>query len=224
MGRVHGETFSDFQLVTMFFFYPILASMAIFSAYSKSLDTVNKASSPYTNCGCQCSSLTFRDSANTIQGNCKTVDSTGAQWCYVDSSHSTCQDLVPSQRYPHNPWSYEACATPALGSHVCPNYPAYPSHSTLHHPATPTAVLGHPVVVEEVLPVVPTVVVGELPLVPTIVDAGLPLGPPFVESGLPFGPALGGSFLPGLGDARQAPEDFIPREKGNLNELEAPSR
>ena len=64
--------------------------------------------------------------------------------------------------------------------------------------------------VQEVFPVVPTVVVGELPLGPTIVDGGLPLGPPFVESG----PALGGSFLPGLGDDRQAPEDFIPREKG----------
>ena len=173
-----------------------------------------KAASPYVNCGCQCSSLTFRDSASIIQGNCKTVDSTGAQWCYVDSAHSSCQDLVPSQRFPHNPWSYEACATPALGSHVCPNYPAYPSHPTHHHPGTPSAVLGHPVVVEEVLPVVPTVVVGELPLGPTIVDGGLPLGPPVVESGLPLGPALGGSFLPGLGDARQAPEDFIPREKG----------
>merc|ERR1711877_20351 len=28
--------------------------------------------------------------------------------------------LVPSQRFPHNPWSYEACATPALGSELCP--------------------------------------------------------------------------------------------------------
>merc|ERR1712106_509056 len=152
-----GSPHPNFKLATMFFFYPILATMAISSTYSKSLDTVNKASSPYTNCGCQCSSLTFRDSASIIQGNCKTVDSTGAQWCYVDSAHSTCQDLVPSQRFPHNPWSYEACATPALGSHVCPNYPAYPSHPTLHHPATPTAVLGHPVVLEEVLPIGPVV-------------------------------------------------------------------
>ena len=115
----------------MFIFLTILASMALSSTYSK---TLNKASSPYTNCGCQCSSLTFRDSANIIQGNCKTVDSTGAQWCYVDSSHSSCQDLVPSQRFPHNPWSYEACATPALGSHICPSYPGYPTHPTYLHP------------------------------------------------------------------------------------------
>ena len=36
-----------------------------------------------------------------VQGNCLTVDSTGAQWCYVDSEYSSCQDLVPSLRYSH---------------------------------------------------------------------------------------------------------------------------
>ena len=60
----------------MFIFFTILASMALSTTYSK---TVNKASSPYTNCGCQCSSLPFRDSANIIQCNCKMVDSTGAR-------------------------------------------------------------------------------------------------------------------------------------------------
>merc|ERR1712083_925084 len=79
-----------------------------------------KAASSLIDCGCQCSSLTFRDSAGDEQGNCKTVDDTGAQWCYVDSTLSTCQDLVPSERFPHNPWSYEACATPAIGSALCP--------------------------------------------------------------------------------------------------------
>ena len=27
---------------------------------------------------------------------------------------------MPSKRFPHNSWSYEACATPLLGSHLCP--------------------------------------------------------------------------------------------------------
>ena len=81
-----------------------------------------KAASSLINCGCQCSSITFLDSAGVEQGNCKTVDGTGAQWCYVDSTASTCQDLVPSQRFPHNPWSYQACATPAIGTHLCPAY------------------------------------------------------------------------------------------------------
>merc|ERR1712014_355438 len=76
-----------------------------------------KAASPYTNCGCQCSSLTFRDKSGRVQGNCKSADHTGAQWCYVDTSvPSTCQDLsYTSVRFPGKPWSYEACATPACG-------------------------------------------------------------------------------------------------------------
>merc|ERR1712228_888068 len=76
-----------------------------------------KAASPYTNCGCQCSSLTFRDKRGRVQGNCKSADHTGAQWCYVDTSvPSTCQDLsYTSVRFPGKPWSYEACATPACG-------------------------------------------------------------------------------------------------------------
>merc|ERR1711978_389256 len=71
---------------------------------------------------------TILDSAGVEQGNCKTVDGTGAQWCYVDSTASTCQDLVPSERFPHNPWSYEACATPAVGSALCPAVVAVPDH------------------------------------------------------------------------------------------------
>merc|ERR1711988_1461358 len=34
-------------------------------------------------------------------------------WCYVDNAHSSsCQDKRFSARFPNNPWSYEACATP----------------------------------------------------------------------------------------------------------------
>merc|ERR1739848_385657 len=112
----------------------ILATLVL-TASSLSLEST-KAASSLINCGCQCSSLTFRDSAGTVQGNCKTVDGTGAQWCYVDSTLSTCQDLVPSKRFPHNPWSYEACATPAIGSHLCPA--VYPDH--VH---VPVPVLEH---------------------------------------------------------------------------------
>merc|ERR1712186_134842 len=96
---------------------------------SEKLDSANeKAASPLINCGCQCSSLTFRDANGVVQGNCLTVDSTGAQWCYVDQAYSSCQDLVPSKRFPNNPWSYEACATPAPGSPLCPGIvaPAVP--------------------------------------------------------------------------------------------------
>ena len=46
---------------------------------------------------CQCQkqshSLTFVDSAGQVQGNCRTVDSTGARWCYT-SHGSTCQVCI----------------------------------------------------------------------------------------------------------------------------------
>merc|ERR1739840_90823 len=113
----------------------ILSSMVVAMVNSQ---TVEKAASPYTNIGCQCSSLTFLDSNGHIQGNCKSVDHTGAQWCYVDSHHSSCQDLVYSKRFPDNPWSYEACATPAVvhaPHHVPHHQPAYAAHHQPVHVA-----------------------------------------------------------------------------------------
>merc|ERR1712061_252024 len=129
---------------------------ALLGDCSEKLDSANeKAASPLINCGCQCSSLTFRDANGVVQGNCLTVDSTGAQWCYVDQAYSSCQDLVPSKRFPNNPWSYEACATPAPGSPLCPGIvaPAVPVV-----PVAPAVVPVEPahVHVEPVHPVPPT--------------------------------------------------------------------
>merc|ERR1712179_672812 len=125
-----GRTFLSLTIkqpdLIMFTQATILATLVL-SASSLSVEKT-KAASSLINCGCQCSSLTFRDSAGEVQGNCKTVDGTGAQWCYVDSTASTCQDLVPSERFPHNPWSYEACATPAVGSALCPAVVAVYDH------------------------------------------------------------------------------------------------
>merc|ERR1712127_197135 len=106
----------------------VFAVLLAGSASAKVLDSL-KAASPLTNCGCQCSPLTFRDSGGLVQGNCRSVDGTGAQWCYVDSHHSSCSDLSPSARFPQNPWSYEACATPTLEE--C----AYLTNTAPHHPA-----------------------------------------------------------------------------------------
>merc|ERR1711923_454753 len=155
---------------------------------SEKLDAANeKAASPLINCGCQCSSLTFRDANGVVQGNCLTVDSTGAQWCYVDQTYSSCQDLVPSKRFPNNPWSYEACATPAPGSPLCPGIvapvvpvvpvapavvpvePAHvhvePVHHPVHHPVHPT----YPVPQPHPHPVAPSSAAGPVETVgPTI--------------------------------------------------------
>merc|ERR1719249_616745 len=65
-------------------------------------------------CGCQCSDLVWEDKYGTVHGNCRSADHTKAKWCYVKEG-STCSDLVPSARHPHNPWSYQACATPTRG-------------------------------------------------------------------------------------------------------------
>merc|ERR1711874_497260 len=114
-----------------------VASLAVLASANpvevENKQTNEKASSPLINCGCQCSSLTFRDANGVVQGNCLTVDSTGAQWCYVEQAYSSCQDLVPSKRFPNNPWSYEACATPAQGSPLCPVVPVYPPSDSYHH-------------------------------------------------------------------------------------------
>eukprot|EP00092_Neocalanus_flemingeri_P006398 GFUD01006888.1.p1 GENE.GFUD01006888.1~~GFUD01006888.1.p1 ORF type:complete len:118 (-),score=36.75 GFUD01006888.1:45-398(-) len=99
----------------------MISSLALFLALSTVTSqylTGPKAASPYVNCDCQCSSLTFQDKSSHIQGNCQSADHTGARWCYVDSAHhSSCQDLHHSARFPNNPWSYEACATPSR--HQC---------------------------------------------------------------------------------------------------------
>merc|ERR1712024_218520 len=126
MGRTILSSTGKLSNQIMFTQASILATL-VFSASSLSIEST-KAASSLTNCGCQCSSITFLDSAGVEQGNCKTVGGTGAQWCYVDSSASSCQDLVPSERFPHNPWSYEACATPAVGSALCPAVVAVPDH------------------------------------------------------------------------------------------------
>merc|ERR1739842_266807 len=117
-----------------------------------------KAASPFVNLGCQCSSLTFVDSHGQVQGNCRSVDSTGARWCYVDHLPSSCQDLSHSARFPHNPWSYEACSTPPEHSaannhhqhHEQPSYtvpvhhvPAPVHHAPVHHAPVHHAPVHH---------------------------------------------------------------------------------
>merc|ERR1712012_1123008 len=126
-----------------------ISMLAIMSTISCSpLKTeVTKAASPYVNIGCQCSPLTFVDQYGTVQGNCRSADSTGARWCYIDNAYSSsCQDKRFSARFPNNPWSYEACATPPPPTYVPYGAPAapsaaftapvntYPAHH--HHPAS----------------------------------------------------------------------------------------
>merc|ERR1712110_389340 len=198
----------------------LLASLAIIATASpvEVENTETKASSPLINCGCQCSSLTFRDANGVVQGNCLTVDSTGAQWCYVDSAFSSCQDLVPSKRFPNNPWSYEACATPAQGSPLCPVIaapvipvvpvaPAVVPHEPVHvHPTYPVEPVHVHVPAPVHPPVHPTYPVPEPhphPVAPSSagpVEAVGPLGPGTIQE--IFG-ANGGYDPESIGEPRQ---------------------
>merc|ERR1712014_159969 len=117
MGTVSGDTIGKTKS-KMVHKIVLISCLLVIPCISLETEKTNpKAASPYTNGGCQCSSLTFRDKSGRVQGNCKSADHTGAQWCYVDTSEpSTCQDLsYTSVRFPGKPWSYEACATPAWG-------------------------------------------------------------------------------------------------------------
>merc|ERR1711982_257957 len=169
--------------------------------YPSHEETVTKAASPLINCGCQCSPLTFRDAKGEVQGNCLTVDGTGAQWCYVDAAHSSsCQDLVLSQRFPNNPWSYEACATPSIGSPLCPTVgvPAVIAPAVI----APAA----PVPVAPVAPAVPNHPTYPVPPVaPHDAVVGGPHHPNDVIVGAPsLGDVLGGGYDPeSIGDIRQ---------------------
>merc|ERR1712222_12031 len=62
--------------------------------------------------GCRCSTnhLIFKDEWGKTHGDCQSSDNTGRKWCYTTGWNSGCGDLVKSQRYSSNPWSYEACS------------------------------------------------------------------------------------------------------------------
>merc|ERR1712121_544966 len=116
MGDSHNKSQTRMRIILVI--STALVALCPATSGLKTSDTNTKAASPYTNCGCQCSNLQFRDKYNKRQGNCESADHTGAKWCYVDPSQSTCQDLsYTSKRFPGTPWSYEACATPACGGY-----------------------------------------------------------------------------------------------------------
>merc|ERR1739844_799243 len=59
---------------------------------------------------CQCNyNLTFQDKYGQTHGACKRADETGRLWCYTTGYG--CSDARQSQRFPSNPWSYQACGS-----------------------------------------------------------------------------------------------------------------
>merc|ERR1712186_253565 len=105
MGPVQVSHSSQTRHHLTMFNFLLLVTLAVIATASpvEVENTETKASSPLINCGSQCSSLTFRDANGVVQGNCLTVDTTGAQWCYVDPAYSSCQDSCPPRGSPTTP-------------------------------------------------------------------------------------------------------------------------
>merc|ERR1711953_560341 len=57
---------------------------------------------------CQCTLLSFTDHQGNVNGKCQSYDSGKGSWCYTTGWDSGCTDLHRSQKFPNNPWSYQA--------------------------------------------------------------------------------------------------------------------
>merc|ERR1712012_275788 len=59
---------------------------------------------------CECSQLSFTDHYGNVNGKCRSSDSGKGSWCYTTGWNSGRTDLQSSQKFPNNPWSYQACS------------------------------------------------------------------------------------------------------------------
>ena len=85
---------------------------------------VTRAPAPTTsdNCGCQCDGTTYLDEEHTVQGNCKSADTTGRRWCYISNDQGTkeaCKDYFGYDSRYNLFRSYAACSSPDPASEEC---------------------------------------------------------------------------------------------------------
>ena len=79
----------------------------------------------------------------SVQGNCRSSDTTGGRWCYVEGFY--CDDIQYSKsrrdRFGElRKWSYQACSTPAPGTGRCAYKPIKPVKPI--KPAKPSGIFG----------------------------------------------------------------------------------
>merc|ERR1712212_643724 len=103
MGKCWGVTMAMLGLLLLVITHPATPDI-VFGGKSAGVSST-------TTCGCQCSSLGFRGSDGSLQGNCLSSDSESGAWCYVDTTCTSCGDLRPSDRFHGHAWSYQACGT-----------------------------------------------------------------------------------------------------------------
>jgi len=92
--------------------HPSSSSTSHHPSSSSSQVQSNSYPSSHGGGGCKCSHnhLIFKDQYGKTHGDCQSADDTGKKWCYTTGPQAGCGDLVKSQRFSSNPWSYEACS------------------------------------------------------------------------------------------------------------------
>merc|ERR1711942_167228 len=136
------------QLTTMKFLYifgTVLAA-AVGMVAGQEVGVRAPAALSIEDCLCQCESQVFTDKFGRINGNCKSADRTGKNWCYLKDVQSlinqyrsnghqrwngyntvqaqapvstTCPDARTSQQFQGKVFGYHACGTPALNDYRC---------------------------------------------------------------------------------------------------------
>ena len=128
----------------------------------------------------------------SVQGNCRSSDTTGGRWCYVEGFY--CDDIQYSKsrrdRFGElRKWSYQACSTPAPGTGRCGFKPIKPVIVKPVKPVFVKPVISKPVISKPVIskPVISKPVISK----PIISKPVKPTKP----SGI-FGGVLGGILKP----------------------------
>ena len=75
-----------------------------------------RAPAPVTleSCDCQCEGTTYLAEDDTVQGNCRSADTSGRRWCYISPDQRTreaCKDGFDFDMRYNMFKSYAACAT-----------------------------------------------------------------------------------------------------------------
>jgi len=92
--------------------YPSNNYVSSSNSYPSNNYVSSSNSYPSNNYGssCQCTQLSFTDHQGNVNGKCQSYDSGKGAWCYTTGWNSGCTDLHKSQKFPNNPWSYQACS------------------------------------------------------------------------------------------------------------------
>ena len=120
-SHIHHSSLT-FQTINMKTTIMIILACALVNLSMSSLVTRAPAPTTPDNCGCQCDGTTYLDEEHTVQGNCKSADTTGRRWCYISNDQGTkeaCKDYFGYDSRYNLFKSYAACSSPDPASEEC---------------------------------------------------------------------------------------------------------